>query len=130
MLAPLPPAVAMRSVTTATPRRMGWQRSENTPRGAEIIGSVRMSSFEILNGLPPYGPAALPFPEAGRGAFREGLIVRFHGVAGDSWVGNFQKGFYGVTPSRSILRGTASTGPSSQTSARRSSNALRNFPWT
>jgi len=54
-----------------------------------------MSCFEVLYGLPPCGPAALPFPEYGRGAFREGLAVRFHGAAGDSWVGNFQKGFSG-----------------------------------
>ena len=54
-----------------------------------------MSSFEVLDGLPPYGPAALPFPEDGRGAFREGLVVRFHRTAGGPWVGNFQKGLSG-----------------------------------
>lgn len=52
-----------------------------------------MSRFEILDGLPPYGAAALPFPEDGRGAFREGLVVQFHQGDGAAWVGNFQRGF-------------------------------------
>jgi len=54
-----------------------------------------MSNFEVLDGLPPYGPTALPFPEDGREAFREGLVVRFHEAGGESWVGNFQKDFSG-----------------------------------
>jgi hypothetical protein len=53
-----------------------------------------MSKFEILTGLPPYGPPALPFPASGERAFREGLVVRFHSEAGDLWIGNFQRGFF------------------------------------
>ena len=52
-----------------------------------------MSCFTIQEGLPPYGPAALPFPESGQSAFREGLVIRFSGTTGDSWIGNFQRGF-------------------------------------
>jgi len=51
-----------------------------------------MYRFEFLDGLPPYGPAAIPFPQDGRGAFREGVVIRFHGADGTSWVGNFQRG--------------------------------------
>lgn len=51
-----------------------------------------MLRFEILFGLPPYGPMAFPFPSDGRGAFREGLVVRFHPVCSEAWVGNFQRG--------------------------------------
>ena len=54
-----------------------------------------MSRFEIIDGLPSYGPAALPFPEDGRGAFREGFVIRFHPAACASWVGNFQRGISG-----------------------------------
>jgi hypothetical protein len=51
-----------------------------------------MRNFEILPGLPPYGPPPLPFPASGERAFREGLVVRFHSEAGDPWIGNFQRG--------------------------------------
>jgi hypothetical protein len=50
-------------------------------------------NFELLEGLPTSGPVALPFPDDRRGSFREGLVVRFHTAAGNSWVGNFQRGF-------------------------------------
>ena len=49
--------------------------------------------FEILPGLPPYGPAAEAFPEDGQQAYREGLVVRFRPRGKPSWVGNFQKGW-------------------------------------
>jgi hypothetical protein len=52
---------------------------------------VSKDKFEVLDGLPPYGPAPLPFPESGYGAFREGLVVRFHQAAGGIWTGNFQR---------------------------------------
>ena len=51
-----------------------------------------MTAFQILDGLPPYGPTALPFPEDGQGAFREGLVVRFGSTGGVTWIGNFQRG--------------------------------------
>ena len=51
--------------------------------------------FEVLGGLPPYGPAPLPFPENGDGAYREGLVVRFHQATGATWIGNFQRSILG-----------------------------------
>ncbi|MGH7132046.1 MAG: hypothetical protein ACREJO_08890 [Phycisphaerales bacterium] len=48
--------------------------------------------FEILAGLPPYGPSPFPFPTSGRGSHSEGLVVRFFPRRGASWVGNFQRG--------------------------------------
>jgi len=51
-----------------------------------------MISFEVLPGLPPYGPEARPFPASGQGAFREGLVVGFESPKIGSWVGNFQAG--------------------------------------
>jgi len=47
--------------------------------------------WEILDGLPVYGPMAEPFSATGQGAHREGLVVRFSPGTG-SWVGNFQRG--------------------------------------
>jgi hypothetical protein len=49
------------------------------------------TSWEILDGLPPYGPMAAPFSATGQGMHREGLVVRFSSSTG-SWVGNFQRG--------------------------------------
>ena len=50
-------------------------------------------SFTILPGLPPYGPMALPFPQGGTQAFREGLVVQFDTGDGAPWTGNFQRGW-------------------------------------
>ena len=49
------------------------------------------SQWEILDGLPVYGPMAEPFSATGQGTHREGLVVRFS-PPGGSWVGNFQRG--------------------------------------
>ena len=54
-----------------------------------------MRVFEILEGLPAYGRSALPFPEDGKGAFREGLVVRFLTTSSVGWIGNFQRGLAG-----------------------------------
>lgn len=48
--------------------------------------------FEILPGLPPYGPPAISFTERGEHEFREGLVVRFYPKNSDPWVGNFLGG--------------------------------------
>jgi len=47
--------------------------------------------WEILPGLPVYGPMAEPFSSTGQGTHREGLVVSFCPPTG-SWVGNFQRG--------------------------------------
>jgi hypothetical protein len=51
-----------------------------------------MASFEVLLGLPPYGPMAKPFPASGYGAFRQGFVVQFESEKIGTWVGNFQSG--------------------------------------
>jgi hypothetical protein len=45
--------------------------------------------FEVLPGLPPYGPMAVSFTENGASEHREGLVVRFYPRESASWVGNF-----------------------------------------
>lgn len=51
-----------------------------------------LPSWEILDGLPVYGPMAEPFSATGEGTHREGFVVRFSPSTG-SWIGNFQRGF-------------------------------------
>jgi hypothetical protein len=48
--------------------------------------------FEVLPGLPPYGPMAISFTMNGTNEHREGLVVRFYPKESDSWVGNFLGG--------------------------------------
>jgi hypothetical protein len=50
------------------------------------------SEFEILNGLPAYGPLPLQFSSTGQGTHREGLVVKFRPTQAEEWVGNFQPG--------------------------------------
>jgi hypothetical protein len=45
--------------------------------------------FEVLPGLPPYGPMAVSFTRNGATEHREGLVIRFHPNESASWVGNF-----------------------------------------
>jgi hypothetical protein len=54
-----------------------------------------MAKYEVLPGLPPYGPSAEGFSATGQGKHREGLVVRFFPRSGESWVGNFQRGWGG-----------------------------------
>src|SRR5580704_6263964 len=56
-----------------------------------------MATFEILHGLPPYGPPAEAFSATGHGKHREGFVVRFTTKSGDSWVGDFQPGLGGCS---------------------------------
>ena len=48
--------------------------------------------FEVLPGLPAYGPPALPFSATGMGTHSEGYVVRFWPTSGAPWTGNFQPG--------------------------------------
>lgn len=54
-------------------------------------------AFEILAGLPPYGPPAESFSATGRGRHREGFVVRFGANTAEAWVGNFQHGLGGLS---------------------------------
>ena len=58
---------------------------------------VRQMHFEILPGLPPYGPMAVSFTERGDQEFREGLVVRFYPEKSDPWIGNFLGGMTNCT---------------------------------
>jgi hypothetical protein len=55
-----------------------------------------MTSYEILPGLPAYGPMAVPFGAGGwTGAWSghsEGFVVRFDPGTREAWVANFQPG--------------------------------------
>lgn len=51
-----------------------------------------MRRFEVLAGLPPYDPFAVPFPASRSRAHSEGFVVRFRPANSDAWVGNFQRG--------------------------------------
>ena len=51
-----------------------------------------MVKFEILSGLPPYGPSAEAFSATGQGKHKEGFVVRFRADDDNAWVGNFQPG--------------------------------------
>ncbi len=70
--------------------RVGWRGRLQS--SCLTIGSMnsRDLRFEVLSGLPPYGPAAVSFPSNGKGSHSEGVVVRFYDSAGESWVGNFQ----------------------------------------
>jgi hypothetical protein len=46
--------------------------------------------FERLPGLPPYGPLARAF---GGPQHSEGVVVRFWTAKGETWVGNFHRGY-------------------------------------
>jgi len=49
-------------------------------------------TYEVLPGLPPYGPRAVAFSATGQGTHQEGFVVRFNCSDGKSWAGNFQLG--------------------------------------
>lgn len=52
--------------------------------------------YRVLDGLPPYGPPAEPFPESGQGMHREGFVVEFFDAHDGGWIGNFQRGMTGL----------------------------------
>src|SRR4051812_18805994 len=56
--------------------------------------------FEVLPGLPPYGPPAVSFTENGPREWREGQVVRFYPSDSEPWVGNF---LGGLTKFSSVL---------------------------
>ncbi|WP_431204774.1 hypothetical protein ACQ86E_06895 [Bradyrhizobium betae] len=48
--------------------------------------------FEVLPGLPPYGPPAVSFTQNGPREWREGQVVCFYPSDSEPWVGNFLGG--------------------------------------
>jgi hypothetical protein len=49
--------------------------------------------YEILDGLPTYGPMYIPISEDGIEFYNEGFVVRFFKSDGTNWVGNFKTGW-------------------------------------
>jgi hypothetical protein len=49
--------------------------------------------YEILPGLPTYGPMYIPVTETGEPFYAEGYAVRFYKSDGTDWVANFQPGW-------------------------------------
>jgi len=49
--------------------------------------------YEILDGLPTYGPMYIPISESGEEFYYEGFVVRFYKDDGSNWVGNFKTGW-------------------------------------
>jgi hypothetical protein len=48
------------------------------------------AEFEVLSGLPGYGPLPEQFSATDQGMHREGYVVRFRPSGAEEWVGNFQ----------------------------------------
>ena len=49
--------------------------------------------FEILDGLPAYGPMYIPVSVKGEPFYSEGLVIRFKKSDGSDWVANFSTGW-------------------------------------
>lgn len=49
--------------------------------------------YEILDGLPPYGPMYVSVSEDGEQFYSEGLVVRIYKSDGSEWVANFRYGW-------------------------------------
>jgi hypothetical protein len=48
--------------------------------------------YDILQGLPSYGPMYIPVSENGEQFYSEGFVVRFYRSDGSEWVANFKPG--------------------------------------
>ncbi len=60
---------------------------------------MRDKRFEILEGLPPYGPMYIPITIDDEPFVSEGYVVRFFKSDGTDWVANFKPGwtdYYGI----------------------------------
>src|SRR5690606_22078765 len=49
--------------------------------------------YDILDGLPSYGPMCIPVSEDGEQFYSEGFVVRFYKPDGSDWVANFKPGW-------------------------------------
>lgn len=54
-----------------------------------------MHHYQVLPGLPAYGPVAVPFGASAWSGHSEGFIVRFRPDTDETWVANFQPGLGG-----------------------------------
>ncbi len=49
--------------------------------------------YEILAGLPPYGPMYISVSQNGKEHYSDGFVVRFFNSDNTSWVANFERGW-------------------------------------
>lgn len=54
---------------------------------------TKENRYEILNGLPPYGPMYIPITTDEEPYYSEGYVVRFKKSDGEEWVANFRPGW-------------------------------------
>ncbi len=98
------------------------------------------SSFEVMPGLPPYGPPARAFPPDGSAVFSEGLVVKFFRADGTDWTGNFGRGLTRYTDvqmhpdGRRVIVVSCGEGylihPDDDTTFERIPGAVETFIWT
>lgn len=50
-------------------------------------------SYQILDGLPTYGPMYISIPANNYSSYSEGYVVKFFRTDGTEWVGNFEKSY-------------------------------------
>jgi hypothetical protein len=55
--------------------------------------SVQDKRYEILDGLPSYGPIYISISQDGIPFYSEGFVVRFYKSDGTNWVANFKPGW-------------------------------------
>ncbi len=53
----------------------------------------QQNRYDILPGLPSYGPLYIPVSEDGEQFYSEGFVVRFYKSDGTEWVANFKPGW-------------------------------------
>ncbi|MDT0644919.1 hypothetical protein RM553_18925 [Zunongwangia sp. F363] len=53
--------------------------------------------YEILKGLPPYGPMYIPISAENEPFYSEGYVVKFRKFNGEKWVANFRYGWTDYT---------------------------------
>jgi len=56
-----------------------------------------MIEFEILDGMPPYGPCPEQFSATSWGTHSEGFVLRVNPDLAEPWIGNFQPGLTGYS---------------------------------
>jgi hypothetical protein len=54
---------------------------------------MQNNRYEILSGLPPYGPMYIPVSEDEVPSYSEGYVVRFYKSDETNWVANFKTGW-------------------------------------
>lgn len=57
---------------------------------------LQSKSYEILDGLPPYGPMYVSITGNDQPSYSEGFVIRFYKADKTSWVANFEQGWTGL----------------------------------